>query len=181
MSTPIETIKVERSSGETREYMLRMLPADTGLRTSLKLAALLATPVGNLLAGAMGLKKPVEADPENGAPFAEADIAPDVLAAAVSSLGLSLADPALIDIVETMMSTVERVSSDGKGSRQRHAIVYATEFQGEYGALWAVALEALKINFRSFFSTGPAKGLLSTGQTLGASFLRRASTGGSQS
>lgn len=182
----IDTIKVRRADGAEVEYAAKLLAADVGFDTAAKVAALLAGPLGSVLSAGMGLKPPAppaEGDAESPAPssgWLSAEVKPEVIASAMSTLGLSLRDPALAEVLATMMEVVERWDPAAGGKKDRHAVAWTVEFAGEYGALLEVLVFALRHNFRSFFSTGPAAALSSAGQSLGTSILQRASTGGSR-
>lgn len=177
MSLPIETITTTRSDGERRDYLVTKLPADTGLETSAKLTALLSGPLGVVLGPALGLG----ATTVEGAPAAsglDARLTPEQLGAALAMLGVSLRDPALMEIVRTVLANLERLSVE-RSEKVRRPVEWTSEFAGEYGALLTVIVGALRFNFRSFFSTGPASALGSVGQLLGASIRQRAATGAS--
>lgn len=179
----LDTIKVRRADGEEVEYAAKLLAADVGFETAAKVGALLAGPLGSVLSASLGLQPPAppsEGEPAPSSGWLAAEVKPEVITSALTTLGLSLRDPALLEVLSTMMEVVERWDPAPGGKKDRRPVAWTVEFAGEYGALLEVLVFTLRHNFRSFFSTGPAAALSSAGQSLGTSILQRASTGASR-
>lgn len=170
MSQPFDILEAARTDGTAHRYVLRLIPADVGFELGAKLAALLAGPLGGLLSSALQLKDAPAAEgvepPSGGSP-----ISGEAIAATLQHLGLSLRDPAFMEVVRESMPYVSVVQGD------KHApVVWGTEFAGEYGTMLEVLVSLWRKNFRSFFATGPVSALRSAVPSLAGLSLPTAST-----